>query len=103
MGDFGRNNETRCSEESRYLYGKIILGTWQSRYSKDLAIAELAIARFYCTTTTTSTVAVVKCMRQHARLFHEKGQATNNMAPPFGQVDRLTPLEGSITPGCEWP
>ena len=46
MGDFGRNNETRCSEESRYLYGKIILGTWQSRYSKDLAIAELAIARF---------------------------------------------------------
>ena len=45
MEDFGRNNETRCSEETRYLYGKIILGTWQSRYSKDLAIAELAIAR----------------------------------------------------------
>ena len=52
MGDFGRNNETRCSEESRYLYGKIILGTWQSRYSKDLAIARFYSMHVYnCVTT----------------------------------------------------
>ena len=49
-----------------------------------------------------STVAVVKCMHQHAGLFHEEGQPANDMARPFGQVDRLTPLEGDIAPGREW-
>ena len=48
MRDFERNNETCCSKESCYLYNKVILGMWQSCYSKDLAIAELAIVTFYC-------------------------------------------------------
>ena len=49
--------ETRDSGGSRYLYGKIIQETCPSRYSADLAIAELVKTRIYCITVIWSLIS----------------------------------------------